>query len=217
MFQRLKWPIAPLHATSLDALSANEPSSNVVETLEELRIIADTSARVVGPGSTNTNGNEREPSSSTGSRFQSIPELRLGKATVATILSCLLWAVAVGIPFAVNEKHIHSVILRGVITGVFACFTLPLTLVIMPMTACGKFNKRFLISIPILFGIGFASASIPVGSGSRFGILSSMIFSVYISYILCMIFLSGPSFYSAEHKSLDKALGPPQAVCNIVF
>ena len=41
--------------------------------------------------------------------------------------------------------------------------------------------------------------------------------SVYGSYILCVIFLSGPSYYSAEHKVLDKSFGPPQAVVNVLF
>jgi hypothetical protein len=141
---------------------------------------------------------------------------------LTTLVVCTLLMLLVAVPSAVNERMndaspMLQTAIRGLIVGIWAYFLLgPIFLVNAPITVRGGFHRRFLLSLPLTLGPAVGVAFAPV-DGSTLGIISIVLLTVGIGFVLCFLALSAPLFATDEHKALDQSLGPSQTAIFFVF
>jgi hypothetical protein len=111
---------------------------------------------------------------------------------LATLVVCTLLMLLVALPYAVNERMndanpVLQTAIRGLIVGNFEFFFLgPNFLLVAPITVCGGFHPRFLLSLPLTLGPAIGVAFIPL-DGSRLGVISIGLLTVGIgsSCVVC--------------------------------
>ena len=89
-------------------------------------------------------------------------------------------------------------------------------LVSAPITTRGGFYPCSLLSLPLTLGPAVGVAFIPV-DGSTLGIISIVLLTYLVGFVLCRLLLSVPFFASDEHKALDASFGPPSGAIGATF
>ena len=154
--------------------------------------------------------------------FRALPRPRTRFALPATIVVCTLLQLIVGAPYAANERMAddNSALLkaiRGLVVGngVY-CYIGPQYHVPVPILVSGGFRPRYFFSWPITLGVGVGLAFIPV-DGSTFGMVSIMLLTFGLSYILCTLLLNAAFFQTDEHRALAPSFGPPVVAIFLLF
>jgi hypothetical protein len=136
---------------------------------------------------------------------------------IASILGSCALLQLVGAAYAWNEKEGGHTALRGLFGGSLAALGIgPLFLVTAPTRVQGHFHPRYLLSVPILIGIGIGASFIDSG-GMPLSILSLAIIATVLGYVVCIVVCNLKFYASIEHKQLDRSFGPPLILVAWIF
>jgi hypothetical protein len=88
----------------------------------------------------------------------------------------------------------------------------------VPILVSGGFRPRYFFSWPITLGVGVGLAFVPVdGSTFRVGMVSIMLLTFGLSYILCSLLLNAAFFQTNEHRALAPKFGLPVVASFLLF
>ena len=152
-----------------------------------------------------------------GLAFGVIPAPQLRYSLLWTALACISLSVSFVIPFALNERHIRSVVLRGLTCGALASHVvLPIFVINAAIVVRGTLHRRFFLAGALAIGTAMICSTISMRS-MYLGVISITLTSIGVSFILSVLILNTPLFWSKEHATLDRNFGPPLFLVIIGF
>jgi hypothetical protein len=152
-----------------------------------------------------------------GLAFGVIPAPQLRYSLLWTALACISLSVSFVIPFAFNERHMRSVVLRGLTCGALASHVvLPIFVINAAIVVRGTLHRRFFLAGALAIGTAMICSTIPMRS-MYLGVISITLTSIGVSFILSVLILNTPLFWSKEHATLDRNFGPPLFLVIIGF
>ena len=148
--------------------------------------------------------------------FRPFPTPKLLLSNAWALFFCVLVQLTVAVPYAANERSTHSTTtskaLRGLITGIAAAYLVGSPIVLFEsVIACGIFRWRLLNCFPIAVSIAVGASFVPASLSQHdefLGFTSICLIACTLTYILSMLLLVRPLYYSNSQKALDMIVGP---------
>ena len=151
-----------------------------------------------------------------GADFKSFPLPIIHKSLLYTLAVASIFGLCGG-AWNWNERRGHSVLLRGVLTGIFVSFTLlPVFYINGSVVACGRHRTRYCWVFPMAILTSVCTSFIPV-HGGHLAFVPVASISITLGFAGCILLLNGPLYASKAHRILDRNLGPPVAASLILF
>ena len=148
--------------------------------------------------------------------FKSFPLPIIHKSLLYTLAVASIFGLC-GAAWNWNERRGHSVLLRGVLTGIFVSFTLlPVFYINGSVVACGRHRTRYCWVFPMAVLTSVCASFIPV-QGGHLAFVPVAAISITLGFTGCILLLNGPLYASKAHRLLDRNLGPPVAASLILF
>ena len=154
--------------------------------------------------------------------FRSLPAPRLLPSIGATLVGSFI-ATLILAAHGVNERFreqtgsLLSCFFRGLIAGSWMTLIIaPVFLICAPVAVRGSFKRRWWLCVPLTVFVGVSLAFIPV-QHSTLGLIPVAVSTMVVSFVTCVVGLSGPLFANEEHKKLDANFGPPFFICAVMF